>query len=121
MAPDVGRAPLPASWIAAPVVYDIIYNPPETRLLREARARGLQVIDGLQMFVAQAAAQFVLFTGKKPPLEVMRRAALLALGVKAGPEGAGEPRPPRKVPTAASKLRVARSREPGRSIRRRRN
>ena len=117
MAPDVGRAPLPASWIAAPVVYDIIYNPPETRLLREARARGLQVIDGLQMFVAQAAAQFVLFTGKKPPLEVMRRAALLALGVEAGPEGAGEPRPPRKVPTAASKLRVA----PGRSIRRRRD
>ena len=61
------------------MVYDIIYHPPETRLLREARARGLEVIDGLEMFVAQAAAQFELFTGRRAPLDVMRRAALAGL------------------------------------------
>ena len=75
MAPDIDRTPVPASWIASPVVYDIIYNPAETRLLREARARGAEVIGGLEMFVAQAAAQFELFTGRAAPLEVMHRAA----------------------------------------------
>jgi len=75
MAPDIDRTPLPGSWVASPMVYDIIYNPSETRLLREARARGLEVIGGLEMFVAQAAAQFELFTGRAAPLEVMRRAA----------------------------------------------
>lgn len=79
LAPEIDRTPIPGTWIAAPVVYDIIYNPPETRLLREARARGLVVIDGLEMFVAQAAAQFELFTGRRAPLEVMRRAALAGL------------------------------------------
>ena len=79
LSPDVDRTPIPGTWIAAPVVYDISYNPPETRLLREARARGLEVIDGLEMFVAQAAAQFELFTGRRAPLDVMRRAALAGL------------------------------------------
>ena len=81
MAPDIDRTPVPGSWIASPLVYDIIYNPPETRLLREARTRGLEVIGGLEMFVAQAAAQFDLFTGRAAPLDVMRRAALEGLGV----------------------------------------
>jgi 3-dehydroquinate dehydratase/shikimate dehydrogenase len=80
LAPDSERSPVPISWIAAPWVYDIIYNPPQTRLLREARARGHQVIDGLEMFVEQAAAQFILFTGKPAAIDVMREAALRALG-----------------------------------------
>lgn len=96
LAPEVERAPVRASWIAAPVVYDVIYNPPETRLLREARARGLQVIDGVEMFVAQAAAQFTLFTGRRPPVDVMRRAALLALAERTGREGAEKPRARRR-------------------------
>jgi len=61
-------------------VYDIIYNPPETRLLREARCRGQSTLSGVEMFVAQAAAQFALFTGRQAPVDLMRRVALEALG-----------------------------------------
>jgi shikimate 5-dehydrogenase len=57
------------------VVYDLIYNPPETRLLREARQRGRQTIGGLEMLVAQAEAQFKYWTGAAPPPGVMKTAA----------------------------------------------
>ncbi|MCA1817366.1 MAG: shikimate dehydrogenase [Acidobacteria bacterium] len=58
------------------VAYDLVYNPSETRFLREARAAGCErVVGGLPMLVAQAAAQFELWTGVPAPLEVMRRAA----------------------------------------------
>ncbi len=40
MAPAADQTPVPASWVVAPIVYDIIYNPPETLLLRQARKRG---------------------------------------------------------------------------------
>ena len=79
LAPDAERTPVPASWIAAPLVYDIVYNPPETRFLKEARALGAEVVGGVEMFVAQGAAQFRLFTGKEAPLDVMRRTVLQAL------------------------------------------
>jgi shikimate dehydrogenase len=61
------------------VVMDIVYKPLETRLLREAKARGAAIIDGLQMLIHQATAQFELWTGKNAPLEVMSRAAYEAL------------------------------------------
>jgi 3-dehydroquinate dehydratase/shikimate dehydrogenase len=58
------------------VVYDLVYNPSETRFLREARAAGCEsVVGGLAMLVAQAAAQFELWTGERAPVEVMRDAA----------------------------------------------
>ena len=82
LAPEIDRSPVPVSWITAPVVYDIIYNPPETRLLREARARGKAALQGVDMFVAQAAAQFALFTGRQAPVDLMRRVAMEALGQK---------------------------------------
>ncbi len=60
----------------ADVVYDLVYNPCETRLMREARAAGCpQTAGGLAMLVAQAAAQFSLWTGRTAPLGVMRAAA----------------------------------------------
>lgn len=59
----------------ARIVYDLVYNPAETRLLREARAAGCRTAGGLPMLVAQAAAQFKLWTGRDAPLEVMRAAA----------------------------------------------
>ncbi len=59
----------------ARVVYDLVYNPAETRLLREARAAGCVTVGGLPMLVAQAAAQFRLWTGREAPVEVMRAAA----------------------------------------------
>ena len=46
----------------AGIAYDIVYTPLETRFLREARACGWQGIDGLRMFIAQADAQFALWT-----------------------------------------------------------
>ncbi|MFQ5877623.1 MAG: shikimate dehydrogenase [Acidobacteriota bacterium] len=96
LAPDSHRSPVPAAWIAAPRVYDIVYNPPETRLLRMARSRGAEVLGGADMFVAQGAAQYRMFTGREPPVEVMRRAALEALGVPAEAAAAGRAAPPER-------------------------
>jgi shikimate dehydrogenase len=61
-------------------VFDIVYNPRETRLLREARARGCAVVYGYRMLLYQAAQQFELFTGHPAPLRVMESALVQALG-----------------------------------------
>jgi shikimate dehydrogenase len=61
------------------LVMDIVYKPLETRLLREAQARGAATLDGLQMLIHQATAQFELWTGRPAPLETMSRAAYEAL------------------------------------------
>ena len=54
------------------VVFDIVYTPLETQLIREAKSRGLEVILGVEMFVNQAVLQFEHFTGVAAPVEVMR-------------------------------------------------
>ncbi len=54
------------------LVVDVIYNPPETRLLREAREAGCAVLSGVGMFVRQGAEQIRLWTGMEPPLARMR-------------------------------------------------
>jgi shikimate dehydrogenase len=61
-------------------VFDIVYNPLETRLLADARSRGLTVISGVEMFINQAVLQFERFTGMAAPVEVMRRVVLERLG-----------------------------------------
>ena len=63
----------------ARLAYDLVYNPTETRFLREAEQVGCETLGGLSMFVAQAAEQFRLWTGKEAPIEVMQTAALRAL------------------------------------------
>jgi 3-dehydroquinate dehydratase/shikimate dehydrogenase len=74
MHPNVADSPLPSGCLSPETtVFDTVYNPVETRLLREARAAGAVVIDGVQMFVEQAAAQFRWFTNKDAPIELMRR------------------------------------------------
>jgi shikimate dehydrogenase len=60
-------------------VYDVVYNPVETRFLREARSRGLKAAGGLGMLVEQGALAFELWTGVKAPRDVMMRAAEAAL------------------------------------------
>ena len=55
------------------VVFDIVYTPLETKLLAEAKSRGLKVICGIEMFINQAVLQFEHFTGVDAPVEVMRR------------------------------------------------
>lgn len=58
------------------VVFDIVYTPLQTKLLAEAKSRGLKVIPGVEMFVNQAALQFEHFTGVAAPVEVMRRVVM---------------------------------------------
>ncbi len=58
------------------VAYDLVYNPLETRFLADAREEGCITISGLEMLVAQAALQFELWTNSKPPIDLMRGAAL---------------------------------------------
>jgi 3-dehydroquinate dehydratase/shikimate dehydrogenase len=79
MFPGVDATPIDAAALTGRYVYDLIYNPPTTRLLREAAAAGCQTIGGLEMLVAQAAEQFEWWTGVKPPAGVMREAALKRL------------------------------------------
>ncbi len=57
-------------------VFDIVYNPLETKLLADARSRGLTVISGVEMFINQAVLQFRQFTGVDAPVEVMRRVVM---------------------------------------------
>ncbi|HZH91550.1 MAG TPA: shikimate dehydrogenase [Pyrinomonadaceae bacterium] len=71
------ETPVEASQLrGARAAYDLVYNPSETRFMREARAAGCEiVVGGLPMLVAQAAAQFKLWTGLDAPLEVMSAVA----------------------------------------------
>jgi shikimate 5-dehydrogenase len=55
------------------VVFDAVYNPRHTRLLRETEAAGGRAIEGLEMFLGQAYVQFELWTGRQAPREVMRK------------------------------------------------
>jgi shikimate dehydrogenase len=80
MHPNTAAAPIANRKLSPEmVVMDIVYNPLETRFLKEAAARGCRTINGVDMFVFQGAQQFELWTGQKAPLEVMRRAVLEAL------------------------------------------
>ena len=75
MQPVTDATPMPASHLDGRLVYDLIYNPPETRLLRDAREAGLETLGGLDMLVAQAEAQFEIWTGQPAAPGVMRAAA----------------------------------------------
>jgi 3-dehydroquinate dehydratase / shikimate dehydrogenase len=76
MHPNVDESPLgerlPA-FAADTLVFDTIYNPPETKLLRQAKAAGAKTVGGVEMFVRQAARQFEAWTAKPAPLDLFRR------------------------------------------------
>lgn len=74
MSPKVETTCVPSSLLHADLaVMDIVYNPRETRLLKEARHAGCRTIPGLEMFLNQAVAQFELWTNQPAPVEVMRQ------------------------------------------------
>jgi len=74
MHPNVDATPLPQECITPDMaVFDTVYNPAETLLLRHAKQAGAKTIDGLSMFINQACAQFELFTGENADRELMRR------------------------------------------------
>jgi shikimate dehydrogenase len=77
MSPDVASTPAPESTLrAGATVFDTVYRPLETRLLREARARGCRVQDGLDMLVHQAVEQIRIWSGRRADPALLRRAAL---------------------------------------------
>ena len=79
-APNAGNSPLPADYLFhGGLVYDLVYNPPHTRLLQDAMRAGCRTIGGLDMLVAQAQAQFEWWMGRRPADKVMRDAALARL------------------------------------------
>ena len=61
------------------LVYDMVYNPPETTLIREAKKAGARTLGGLPMLIYQGAAAFERWTGKEAPIDVMFRAGEQAL------------------------------------------
>jgi shikimate dehydrogenase len=79
MYPRVDQTPMAAEHLTGRYVYDLVYNPSVTRLLRDAATRGLVTIGGLEMLVAQAREQFQWWVGTKPQSGVMREAALKRL------------------------------------------
>ncbi|MBN2341359.1 MAG: shikimate dehydrogenase [Deltaproteobacteria bacterium] len=80
MHPNAAQSPVPATLLHEDLdVMDIVYNPLETRLLKDAAAKGLRTVSGLEMFVNQAVIQFESWTGKTAPKTVMRDVVLAKL------------------------------------------
>jgi 3-dehydroquinate dehydratase/shikimate dehydrogenase len=77
------ESPLKEKDLNSRYVFDMIYDPPETPLVKIARAKGIQVIPGLEMFVHQAARQFEIWTGKPAPWGEMLRVVTLAMQERA--------------------------------------
>ena len=82
-ATSVGMKPKPEESLIPPkligpnlAVIDIVYNPIETQLAKDAKAAGAKVVSGVEMLIYQGAASFEIWTGKSAPVEVMRQAAL---------------------------------------------
>ena len=76
MTPNINTSPLPEGILlpSHAVIYDLVYNPRETKFVRDARLQGLRATTGLGMLIEQAALGFELWTGKKLPNEVFRNA-----------------------------------------------
>ena len=75
-APNEGESLVPSSLLRpGRIVFEMIYAPRETRLLREARAAGCVTIEGLEMLAAQGVGQFEIWTGREAPREAMWTAA----------------------------------------------
>ncbi len=74
-----------ADRIPASIVFDMVYNPLETLLIRRAREQGATVVPGIEMFLEQAVRQFETWTGESAPRAVMQKAALEALASSSEP------------------------------------
>ncbi len=80
MHPNLDEAPIHHSFLKPGLmVFDTVYTPETTMLIREARDRDCHVLTGVDMFVRQAGLQFTLFTGKPAPLELMTKLVRRAL------------------------------------------
>ena len=81
MHPNVDETPFERhSLRPSTIVFDTVYNPEQTLLVKEAQRQSCRVVTGVDMFVVQAACQFTLFTGQDPPTELMREELKRATG-----------------------------------------
>lgn len=77
MKPKPQESPVPIKLLRRDLsVMDIVYNPIETRLIKDAKSIGAVVIGGIEMLIYQGAASFEIWTGKSAPIQVMKKAAL---------------------------------------------
>jgi 3-dehydroquinate dehydratase/shikimate dehydrogenase len=99
---------LEAKDLNTKLVFDLVYNPIETPLLRLARQKGIPIITGIEMFVQQGARQFEIFTGKPAPEEEMLRVVIHSLRqqAEAAPHTEAEPK---AAPTAKAKAPAAKA------------
>ncbi len=74
MTPNLDTTPWELPFPENAAIYDLVYNPRETRLVREARAAGLPATTGLGMLIEQAALAFEIWTGCQPPRDVLWQA-----------------------------------------------
>ncbi len=74
-----GGSPLASAELNCRIVMDMVYRPRETELLRLARRKGIEIISGVEMFLAQGFAQYEIWTGERAPEGAMRRALVSAL------------------------------------------
>lgn len=83
MHPKENESPLEESAELSPhcTVFDLIYNPAETKLMKMAKKKGVRAFNGLGMLIRQGALSFTLWTEHEAPIEVMRKAAKVALGI----------------------------------------
>ena len=81
MHPNVDESPFEKHHLRpSMIIFDAVYNPENTLLVKEARSRNCTVITGVEMFVRQASRQFQLFTGKEGPADLMRETIRRAIG-----------------------------------------
>jgi shikimate dehydrogenase len=77
MKPNANQSVIAPEWLKPNLaVMDIVYNPIETKLAKDAKSAGAKVVSGVEMLIYQGAASFEIWTGKSAPVEVMRKAAL---------------------------------------------
>lgn len=81
MHPNVDESPVKPSMLRpSMLVFDTVYNPESTLLIKEARDHGCRVVTGVEMFERQAELQYLLFTGQAPPKGVMRETLKRVIG-----------------------------------------
>jgi len=106
MAGQKGAPLLKPEELRTRLVFDLVYNPVDTPLLKMARAQGIPVITGVEMFIQQGARQFEIWTGKPAPEEEMLRVVVHALRQQAEAEPA-KPQAPVKPQTPAKSVAAA--------------
>ncbi len=92
------ESPLQPEEINARILFEMVYDPVETPLVQMARAKGLTIIPGSEMFVQQAARQFEIWTGKPAPVDEMQRVVTVALAERAATRAATPPEEKKSAP-----------------------